>query len=188
SIRRAGEHLLRLVNDALDLARIEAGKLELQQQPIDLHQLLADVRGLMEPLALRGGLEFVSDAQVPAGTWLDGDAMRLQQILLNLLNNAIKFTRRGSVTLQVTLESGGRGVHFHVRDTGPGINAEQRQRLFRRFEQAEGARTTARFGGSGLGLAICNELVTAMGGSIEVVSSPGRGACFSVSLPLEWRT
>ncbi len=188
SIRRAGEHLLRLVNDALDLARIEAGKLELQQQPIDLHQLLADVRGLMEPLALRGGLEFVSDAQVPAGTWLDGDAMRLQQILLNLLNNAIKFTRRGSVTLQVTLEPGGRGVHFHVRDTGPGINAEQRQRLFRRFEQAEGARTTARFGGSGLGLAICNELVTAMGGSIEVVSSPGRGACFSVSLPLEWRT
>ncbi|WP_241772699.1 ATP-binding protein [Stenotrophomonas pictorum] len=187
AIHRAGEHLLRLVNDALDLARIEAGKLELQQQPLDLQQLLEEVCALMEPLAQRRGLEFRVDSSVPALTQVDGDAMRLRQILLNLLSNAIKFTGQGSVVLQVSLQDGGRGVRFDIRDTGPGINFEQRKRLFRRFEQADGARTAARYGGSGLGLAICNELVSAMGGSIEVDSVPGRGTCFSVQLPLAWR-
>jgi signal transduction histidine kinase/CheY-like chemotaxis protein/sugar lactone lactonase YvrE len=186
AIRRAGEHLLRLVNDALDLARIEAGKLELQQQPFDLRQLLEDVRALMEPLAQRRGLDFTFDSNVPDRTEVQGDAMRLRQILLNLLSNAIKFTSEGSVALQVTLQEDGQGVRFDIRDTGPGINAEQRKRLFLRFEQADGARTAARYGGSGLGLAICNELVSAMGGSIGVDSVPGQGTCFSVQLPLDW--
>ncbi|WP_293716048.1 hybrid sensor histidine kinase/response regulator [Stenotrophomonas sp. UBA7606] len=186
SIRRAGEHLLRLVNDALDLARIEAGKLELQSQPLELQQLLDDVRGLMEPLAQRRGLDFQLDNQAPARTRVVGDAMRLRQILLNLLGNAIKFTSDGHVGLRIGLEPGGRGVWLEVSDTGPGISPEQRKRLFRRFEQADGARTTARYGGSGLGLAICHELAMAMGGSIDVDSALGEGTAFTVRLPLAW--
>ncbi|PZU27825.1 MAG: histidine kinase [Stenotrophomonas sp.] len=186
SIRRAGEHLLRLVNDALDLARIEAGRLELQNQPLELRQLLEDVRGLMEPLAQRRGLAFEFDSAAAPRTRLIGDVMRLRQILLNLLGNAIKFTSHGSVSLRVRLQDGGKGVRFEVSDTGPGISAEQQQRLFRRFEQADGARTAARYGGSGLGLAICNELSVAMGGSIDVESSLGEGTCFIVDLPLAW--
>lgn len=186
SIRRAGEHLLRLVNDALDLARIEAGKLELQSQPLELQQLLDDVRGLMEPLAQRRGLDFQLDNQAPARTRVVGDAMRLRQILLNLLGNAIKFTSDGHVGLRIGLEPGGRGVWLEVSDTGPGISPEQRKRLFRRFEQADGARTTARYGGSGLGLAICHELAMAMGGSIDVDSALGEGTAFIVRLPLAW--
>ncbi len=186
AIRRAGEHLLRLVNDALDLARIEAGRLELQNQPLELRQLLEDVRGLMEPLAKRRGLAFEFDNAASPRTRLTGDVMRLRQILLNLLGNAIKFTSHGSVSLRVRLEEGGKGMRFEVSDTGPGISAEQQQRLFRRFEQADGARTAARYGGSGLGLAICNELTVAMGGSIDVQSSLGEGTCFSVNLPLAW--
>ena len=186
SIRRAGEHLLRLVNDALDLARIEAGRLELQVQPLDLQQLLDDVRGLLEPLAKRRGLAFVLDSSAPPRTRVTGDVLRLRQILLNLLGNAIKFTHQGEVKLRVRVGEDGKGLEFDISDTGPGISPEQRKRLFRRFEQADGARTAARYGGSGLGLAICHELTMAMGGSIDVDSTPGSGTCFSVRLPLPW--
>ena len=228
SIRGAGEHLLRLMDDALDLARIESGKLQLADEAFAVHPLLADVVALMAPLARRRGLEFRIEvaAGVPAG--LRGDASRVRQILLNLLGNAIKFTERGEVSLRVRLDGGplasagtlsrgdaaadrvrGGQVHgdpgpvehahashaagtgarcgairLEIGDTGPGLNAEQQSRLFRRFEQAEGARTAARYGGSGLGLAICQELAAAMGGSIEVDSAPGVGTCFSVRLPL----
>ena len=109
--------------------------------------------------------------------------MRVRQILLNLLGNAIKFTERGGVTLQVSPVSP-QGVRFEIADTGPGINEEQQTRLFQRFEQAEGARTAARYGGSGLGLAICQELALAMGGRIQVRSTPGVGTSFTVELPL----
>ncbi|MEG1680976.1 MAG: histidine kinase dimerization/phospho-acceptor domain-containing protein, partial [Stenotrophomonas sp.] len=122
SIRRAGEHLLRLVNDALDLARIEAGRLELQNQPLELRQLLEDVRGMAEPLARRRGLAFEFDNAASPRTRLTGDVMRLRQILLNLLGNAIKFTSHGSVSLRVRLQEGGKGVRFEVSDTGPGIS------------------------------------------------------------------
>lgn len=186
SIQRAGEHLLRLVNDALDLARIEAGKLELQVQPLELRQLLDDVRGLMEPLAQQRGLAFEFSSSAPPRTRLIGDGMRLRQILLNLLGNAVKFTSHGRVGLRVRMGEAGRGVCFEVCDTGPGISPEQRVRLFRRFEQADGARTAARYGGSGLGLAICNELAVAMGGTIDIESTLGQGTCFRVELPLAW--
>ncbi|MGH8053409.1 MAG: two-component regulator propeller domain-containing protein [Stenotrophomonas sp.] len=186
AIRRAGEHLLRLVNDALDLARIEAGRLELQVQPFDLQQLLDDVRDLMEPLAQRRGLEFNLDNTAPLRTRVNGDVLRLRQILLNLVGNAVKFTSDGAVGLHVFVDDGGTGIGFDVCDTGPGISIEQRKRLFRRFEQADGARTAARYGGSGLGLAICHELAVAMGGDIDVDSTPGKGSCFNVKLPLAW--
>lgn len=185
AIRRAGSHLLRLVNDALDLARIEAGKLELDVQPFDLRQLVAEVQGLMAPMADSAGLRFVLDYGLPMTATVEGDALRVRQILLNLLGNAIKFTERGEVRLRVSSLSP-QGIRFEVIDTGPGISPEQQQRLFRRFEQAEGARTAARYGGSGLGLAICQELAAAMGGCIQLRSRPGNGTCFTVDLPLPW--
>lgn len=221
SIRRAGEHLLRLVNDALDLARIESGKLELSRQPFDLRALVDEVAALIGPLARQRGLAFGVDIAANAPRRVHGDPVRVRQILLNLLGNAIKFTERGAVTLRLatwsapalpatdaeamtddaagpgasgeqrTSDDGlaesmspGEGVLLEVGDTGPGLDEEQQSRLFRRFEQAEGSRTAARYGGSGLGLAICQELALAMGGRISVASAPGAGARFSVVLPL----
>lgn len=184
AIRRAGEHLLRLVNDALDLARIEAGRLELEAVDFPIDGLIDDVVGLMRPLAERKALRFdVVVAEDARGGWR-GDPTRIRQILLNLLGNAIKFTARGEVSLSIESLSP-QGLRCTIRDTGPGLDAEQQRRLFRRFEQAEGARTASRYGGSGLGLAICQELAVAMGGGIEVSSAPGEGACFIVHLPIE---
>src|SRR5690606_28050695 len=183
SIRDAGDHLLRLLNDALDLARIEAGKLRYDQRPFDLRALLGEADRMTAPIARQRGLEYRSgvDDDVPA--WVLGDVVRVRQVLLNLLGNALKFTERGHVALHV-----GRGegdmLRFVVADTGPGLNDEQRERLFRRFEQADGAQTASRYGGSGLGLAICQELAAGMGGRIAVESSPGAGTRFEVDLPL----
>ncbi|MCE4370258.1 hybrid sensor histidine kinase/response regulator [Xanthomonas hortorum] len=188
AIQSAGKHLLRLVNDALDLARIEAGKLPLDYRDFDLRQLIRQVAELVRPTAEQKQLVFeceLEDALPPA---LHGDASRVQQILLNLLFNAVKFTDRGSVSLRVSALPQGhkQGIRMEVRDTGPGMSAEQRGRLFQRFEQAEGALTLARHGGSGLGLAICRELAAAMGGEVTVSSELGQGACFVVELPLRW--
>lgn len=196
SIRGAGEHLLRLVNDALDLARIESGKLELSAQPFDLHALVAEVVALTAPLAQRRGLAFECELTDTAPRGVTGDSVRVRQILLNLIGNAIKFTEHGHVRLRVSAlaprpgdqERTGvapkAGIVFQVSDTGPGLNQEQCSRLFRRFEQAEGSRTAARYGGSGLGLAICQELALAMDGRIDVDSAPGEGTRFSVTLPM----
>ena len=183
SIHNAGEHLLRLVNDALDLARIESGRLELTDVAFDLRALVDEAGALMAPLAQRKGLAFATQIAPDAPQGLRGDAIRIRQILLNLLGNAIKFTERGRVCLRVSALTP-QGVRFDIIDTGPGLNEEQQARLFRRFEQAEGALTSARYGGSGLGLAICQELAEAMSGQVTVDSRPGQGACFSVSLPL----
>ncbi|TWI00363.1 ligand-binding sensor domain-containing protein [Luteimonas cucumeris] len=183
SIRRAGEHLLRLVNNALDLARVEAGRLDLEEVDFDLRELIDDVVALMAPMAESRRLQFSDEIDADIPRVLRGDPMRLRQILLNLLGNAIKFTERGDVGLRVSRLSP-RGVRLEVSDTGPGLNEEQRTRLFRRFEQADGARTASRYGGSGLGLAICQELAAAMGGRIDVDSTPGVGSRFVVDLPL----
>ncbi|MBB3344995.1 ATP-binding protein [Luteimonas sp. RC10] len=182
SIRRAGDHLMRLVNDALDLARIEAGKLELDPQPFELRALIEDIVSLSAPMARHKALGFdvAFDEGVPA--WVHGDAVRVRQILLNLIGNAIKFTDDGRVGLRIARPP--EGLCFQISDTGPGLSAEQCQRLFRRFEQADGARTAARYGGSGLGLAISQELSLAMGGRIDVESTLGEGTRFTVVLPL----
>jgi len=183
SIRRAGEHLMRLVNDALDLARIEAGRLELDPEPFEPARLVQDVAALCAPMARQKALGFdtVLDEGLPG--WVLGDAGRVQQILLNLLGNAVKFTESGHVGLQAGVGAD-RALVFVISDTGPGLSPEQRERLFRRFEQAEGVRTASRYGGSGLGLAISQELTVAMGGRIEVDSTLGEGTRFTVSLPL----
>src|SRR5699024_3824686 len=183
SIRGAGDHLMRLVNDALDLARIEAGRLELDPQPFDPRALVEEVGALTAPLAQRRGLQFRMELadDLPAG--LRGHVVRIRQILLNLVGNAIKFTEHGRVSLQVRAMVPA-GIRVTVSDTGPGLNEEQKSRLFRRFEQAEGARTASRYGGSGLGLAICQELAAEMDGRIHVDSTPGQGTRFVVELPL----
>ncbi len=187
SIRRAGEHLLRLVNDALDLARIEAGRLDLEDVDFDLDILVEEVAALMRPLADRKSLVLrVVVSQEARGEWR-GDPTRIRQILLNLIGNAVKFTERGEVALSIDTAMT-HGLRAIVSDTGPGLDAEQQRRLFRRFEQAEGARTASRYGGSGLGLAICQELALAMGGNIELRSAPGEGARFTVTLPLQRAT
>ena len=183
AILRAGQHLLRLVNDALDLARIESGKLTLQDEAFDLHALLEEAATLLRPLAVAKGLAFSLQRGPGTPQFLRGDAQRVRQILLNLGNNAIKFTERGEIAIR-TSALAPHGVMLEVSDTGPGLNAEQQTRLFRRFEQADGARTAQRYGGSGLGLAICQELAAAMHGRIDVVSAPGQGASFRVALPL----
>lgn len=184
AIRRAGEHLLRLVDDALDLARIEAGRLTLDEAAFALDAVVEDVAALMRPLAERKGLRFVCELAPEARGGWHGDATRVRQILLNLLGNAIKFTAHGEVALRIEAPSP-QGLRCTVRDTGPGLDDEQQRRLFQRFEQAEGARTASRYGGSGLGLAISRELAVAMGGGIELISAPGEGACFVVRLPLQ---
>ena len=186
AIRRAGAHLLRLVNDALDLARIESGKLELDLQPFSVNQLLEELIAMTAPLAEARGLYCVLDDALPGEVAANGDVTRVRQILLNLLNNAVKFTERGGVTLRVATLAPGKGLRFEVADTGPGVSAEQQQRLFRRFEQGEGPRTAARYGGSGLGLAICQELAVAMGGRVDIISKLGSGTRFIVELPLRW--
>jgi CheY-like chemotaxis protein len=143
-----------------------------------------EVVGLTAPMAEQRGLGFSDDIAAATPRALRGDPLRVRQILLNLLGNAIKFTEEGSVGLRV-LPSLPKGVRFEISDTGPGINEEQQARLFQRFEQAEGARTAARYGGSGLGLAICQELAVAMGGRIGVESTQGMGTRFIVDLPLD---
>jgi len=180
----AGQHLLRLADDALDMACIEAGRLQLQPAPFALQQLVDDLHALLLPVAQARSLVLECHSTLPASAVFLGDAPRMRQILLNLLGNALKFTACGSVRLEAQPGNTGEGVLLRVRDTGPGMTAAQCERLFQRFEQAEGMQTAARYGGSGLGLSISRELALAMGGDITVTSRPGEGACFQVQLPL----
>ena len=179
AMQRSGGMLLKLLNDALDLARIEAGRLELEPVPFDPRQLVEDVTQLEQGLAHMKGIRFVLDVADDLPPRLIGDAVRIKQVLLNLANNALKFTERGSVTL--CAERSAQGLVLSVSDTGPGIPEASQARLFQRFEQEEGPHRRA---GSGLGLAICRELVDMMGGSIELESRMGYGSTFRVRLPL----
>ncbi|MGB3497030.1 MAG: two-component regulator propeller domain-containing protein, partial [Rhodanobacter lindaniclasticus] len=179
AMQRSGGMLLKLLNDALDLARIEAGKLELEPAPFSPRQLLEDVAQLEQGLAHARGIRFVLEVADDLPAQVVGDAVRIKQVLLNLANNALKFTERGHVTLRG--ERIADGLLFGVSDTGPGIPEASQARLFQRFEQADGPQRQA---GSGLGLAICRELVDMMGGSIELESRVGHGSTFRVRLPL----
>ena len=182
AISRSGDLMLRLVNDSLDLARIEAGKLQLDQRPLRPVQLIREVVELEEPLARKKGLALRMEVGDGVPDWVVGDALRIKQVLFNLLNNAIKFTEHGEITLGL-VNAAEAGIQFTIIDTGPGMSADMRERLFGRFEQS--SELARRFGGSGLGLAICHELVELMGGRIGVESTPGDGSRFTVNLPLE---
>ncbi|WP_229257970.1 PAS domain-containing hybrid sensor histidine kinase/response regulator [Duganella margarita] len=185
-IRSSGQMLLGVLNDVLDFSKIEAGRLELAPQPFLLREVLDSLSNVMSlPANTRGiSLAIGADDKVPAV--LVGDAMRLQQILLNLVGNAVKFTERGGVSVRVTLDQDaveqGLQLRFAVRDSGIGMDLEQQSRLFSAFNQAD-ASTTRRFGGTGLGLAICRRLTELMGGAISVRSTPGAGSEFVVTLP-----
>ncbi|HET7931794.1 MAG TPA: ATP-binding protein, partial [Rhodanobacteraceae bacterium] len=179
AIRRSGSLLLRQVNDALDVARIEAGRLELNSAPFDPAAILHQVADADAGLAAQKQLMIVVEIEHDAPRAVLGDAQRVQQILFNLTHNALKFTTHGGVTLRLARD--GDGIAYSVIDQGPGMTPAECARVFERFEQADHGRLQR---GSGLGLAISHELVTLMGGHIGVQSVPGRGSTFSVSLPL----
>lgn len=181
AIDTSGKMMLRLVNDSLDLARIEAGKLELQSAPVDLHGLMHELSVVGQTLAQAKHLDWKLRIDPDAPKWIRGDGVRIKQILLNLASNAIKFTQHGEVELTLGRSDVG-GTQFCVQDTGPGIAQPTRARLFQRFEQADGPQRNS---GSGLGLAICRELVARMHGTIALESTPGVGSTFRVDLPLQ---
>jgi signal transduction histidine kinase len=181
-VNRAGTHLLGLINQVLDLSKIEAGKLELNPQTVQLAPLIKDVIDTAGQLAEHNKNRLVVDAQENLGS-LTVDPMRLRQILLNLLSNACKFTKAGEVKLAARKVSNGSSfVEFTVSDTGIGMTAEQQTRLFEEFSQADAA-TAQKFGGTGLGLAITRKLARMMGGDVTVASEPGKGSVFTVRLP-----
>ena len=178
----AARHLLGLINQVLDLSKIEAGKLELNPEPINLSPLIDEVIGTARPLAEQNKNRLVVECQEKLGP-ITTDSMRLRQILLNLLSNACKFTKEGDVALRARQVGNGQGwFEFAVSDTGIGMTAEQQAKLFEEFSQAE-ATTAQRFGGTGLGLAITRKLARMMGGDVTVASEPGKGSIFTVRLP-----
>jgi signal transduction histidine kinase len=181
-VNRAGTHLLGLINQVLDLSKIEAGKLELNPQTVQLALLIEEVIGTARQLADQNKNHLVVEVQENLGL-LTVDPMRLRQILLNLLSNACKFTKEGEVKLRASRVRNGRDwIELSVADTGIGMTPEQQAKLFEEFTQAD-ATTAQRFGGTGLGLAIARKLARMMGGDVTVMSEPGKGSAFTVRLP-----
>src|SRR5712675_349060 len=181
-VNAAGKHLLDLINEVLDLSKIEAGKLELNVEAVDLARLIDEVIGTAGQLAEKNQNRLVVDAQEDLGA-LTADSMRLKQILLNLLSNACKFTKDGEVALRVRKVADGRDwVELAVVDSGIGMTAEQQAKLFQDFTQADSL-TARRYGGTGLGLALSRKLARMMGGDVTVASEPGKGSVFTVRLP-----
>ncbi|MFO0995130.1 MAG: PAS-domain containing protein [Alphaproteobacteria bacterium] len=186
TIRKSGQTLLSIINDILDFSRIEAGRLELDRGEFKLHDAVEDVAALLAPLAAQKTITLSCriGESVPTVVW--GDRTRLRQVLTNLISNAIKFTEKGSVEVEVTAgEDGARAipVTFAIRDSGIGIEPDAIARLFKPFEQADGT-ITRRFGGTGLGLSISQHIVSLMGGQINVDSAPGKGSAFSFTVAL----
>ena len=179
-IVRSGRHLLGVINDILDYSKVESGKLDIESLPCNLVHLAKEVVDLVSERADAKNLRLRMEYKC-SFDWVALDSLRVTQILVNLLANAIKFTDKGRVTL--TLESQRDWLRLSVTDTGPGIPPEQQLRIFRAFEQADSS-TTRQFGGTGLGLSISSQLARAMGGDIEVDSVVGQGSCFTLKLPL----
>jgi protein-histidine pros-kinase len=182
TVEQSGKHLLSLINDLLDLARIESGKLELHVEPIEGLALLEEVAAVMKPLADEKGLDLEIVAP-EGGAQLLSDRRALRQILINLSNNAIKFTDEGQVRLELTRRADGGDplVRFNVVDTGRGIAADDQERLFAAFEQV-GSGSARPYEGTGLGLYICQSLAPLLGATITFESEPGRGTTFTLEL------
>jgi signal transduction histidine kinase len=181
-VNAAGKHLLSLINEVLDLSKIEAGKLDFNPETIDLARLIDEVIGTAGQLAEKNKNRLVVEAQKNVSA-LKADPMRLKQILLNLLSNACKFTKEGEVALRVRKVADGRDwVELAVADTGIGLTTEQQAKLFQDFTQADSL-TARRYGGTGLGLALSRKLARMMGGDVTVTSEPGKGSVFTVQLP-----
>ena len=186
-VQRASSNLLMLVNDVLDFSKLEAGRLELERLPLDMVALVDEVLGLQAPLAHQKGLQLLGLVYDDVPGVLTGDPMRIQQVLTNLVHNAVKFTREGEVVVRVMVEQADPGrvtLRVSVTDSGIGLSPERQRCLFKAFQQAEPSHSRE-FGGTGLGLTICRQLVEQMGGEIGVASEPDQGATFSFTLPLE---
>jgi signal transduction histidine kinase/ActR/RegA family two-component response regulator len=181
-VRVSGQTLERLLSDVLDLSRIESGKLQIECRPFDLGAAVQAVASLMALRAQEKGVAFIVEMEADTDVWVVGDEVRIKQILINLISNAVKFTDGGEVRLRGEVD--GAEYRFTVSDTGVGFDASRKAQIFGRFEQADSS-ITRRFGGSGLGLAISAELASLMGGVLDCDSVPGLGSRFWVSLPLE---
>jgi len=184
SIYSAGNDLLNLINDILDIAKVEAGKLDVRPENASISRLVDSLRMTFEPLAADKHLQFSVEVQPGTPVALYTDRQRLEQVLKNLLSNAVKFTDTGAVSLTVSGQPGG-GIAFTVRDSGIGIAEHQQQIIFEAFHQADGT-TNRRFGGTGLGLSISRDLAHLLGGSISVTSTPGQGSVFTLVMPEEY--
>ena len=182
-IRQSGETLLAILNDVLDLSKIEAGKLELEEVEFDIGELAQGAHAAFTAIANKKGLSFDLTVERSARGVYRGDSTRIRQIIYNLVSNGLKFTEQGEV--RVVIARAGGVLNVKVSDTGVGIAPERVERLFQKFEQAD-ASTTRQFGGTGLGLSICRELASLMGGAITATSEAGKGATFEVRLPIRY--
>ena len=186
-IKDAGKSLLAIINDILDVSKIDAGKLELERIAISPSNVVDGAIAIVRDAALSKGLELQKDLATDLPAWIEGDSTRLRQILLNLLSNAVKFTADGSVSVAVSSsfepDSGVKQLRFAVTDSGIGVAPDRLHLLFQNFSQVDRS-TTRRFGGTGLGLAICKRLAEAMGGAIGVESALGRGSTFWFTIAL----
>ena len=186
-VQSSGQALLELINDVLDLSKIEAGRLDLERIPFDLPGLIDETVSGLAWRAREKGLTLTRDVADGTPDWVTGDPTRLRQVLVNLLGNALKFTERGAVTVRVDplpATDGPPALRFSVVDTGPGVALDKQEAIFDKFTQADGS-TTRRYGGTGLGLSISRRIVELMGGAIWVESAPGRGSAFHFTAPLE---
>ncbi|WP_246659540.1 response regulator [Ancylobacter moscoviensis] len=187
-IQAAGKHLLGLINDILDLSKIEAGRMDVYLEQVFLSRMVDEVKTIVAPMMQKNANQLVIDCPIDIGT-LRTDLTKLKQSLINLLSNAAKFTKEGTVTLRLsrdTLPDGAGAIRFDVADSGIGMSEEQLGRLFQAFTQADSS-TTRNFGGTGLGLTITKHFVAMLGGTIEVRSEPGKGSTFTIELPVETR-
>jgi signal transduction histidine kinase/CheY-like chemotaxis protein/CHASE3 domain sensor protein len=179
-IQNSGKGLLTLIDEILDLSKIEAGKMELEWSEVGINDVVKELRSLFEPLAKEKGIELHMSVKADTPAIIESDRLRLDQVLRNLLSNALKFTRKGSVALQVSAKDG--LVSFAVKDTGIGIPKSKQQTIFEAFQQADGS-TRRQFGGTGLGLSISRELAKLLGGEIRLKSEEGKGSEFTLVLP-----
>ncbi|HCS44536.1 MAG TPA: two-component system sensor histidine kinase/response regulator [Pseudomonas sp.] len=184
SIYSAGNDLLNLINDILDISKVEAGKLEMRPENTSVARLVDGLRGMFQPLAADKKLDFQVELQSGAPMMIYTDRQRLEQVIKNLLSNAVKFTEKGTVSLTVVSQAHD-GIAFIVRDSGIGIAADQQESIFEAFRQADGT-TNRRYGGTGLGLSISRDLAALLGGSISVTSEPGQGSVFTLVLPQQY--
>ena len=181
TIIRSGKHLLQVINDILDLSKVEARKLDVEEIDFSLFPVIAEIDSLVRMQAKDSGLEFNIQYNFPLPTMVKSEPLRLKQILINLLNNAIKFTETGSVTLIVECDRENEKLHFKVVDTGIGLSISQIEKIFNPFAQADTS-TSRRFGGTGLGLSLSKQLVERLGGSLTVESKEGKGSSFQFSM------
>jgi signal transduction histidine kinase/DNA-binding response OmpR family regulator/CHASE3 domain sensor protein len=181
TIQSSGNDLLNLINDILDLSKIEAGHVDIRPEPVSVDRLSNNLRQIFEPIAASKALTFQLDIDPSCPSVIETDLQRLEQVLKNLLSNAFKFTERGKVTLSMK-QTGDGQVAFSVTDTGIGIAEEQQKRIFEAFHQADGT-ISRKYGGTGLGLSISRELVRLLGGAIHIISREGQGSTFAITLP-----